>query len=180
MIAVEGRYYMMGPDLQYEAEEEVIYNDDYNIPLGQLLAGGKTLTPIQVQNKLNANGYVGRSFVKRVYQNGCSPLNDIRIRVDLTWSNMTYIWPDQGVFSLDFMRVENRDNAKVLNKGSEQALRHLYSIISGSVNSIKSEYGNKAEPIVKEFVRMGLIKDGRLILTADKELEEVIANLLTD
>jgi hypothetical protein len=175
-----GVYYRQG-QLMYTPEDEVMYDDSYKTPLLDLLSR-KPKTIIAVRSLLDEGGYIGRHKVVRAYKNGCYPLNDVRILINLIWSETTYVWPDQGVYSLDFHKILRSDKKYKLPEDIIKGLDTLYQYQSPSPYTLKMRGGldlAEAVLITDALERMRIIKGERLYLVDDLEVKEVIGNLLT-
>lgn len=176
----DGVYYRQG-QLMYTPEDGVAYDDSYKTPILEVLSQ-KPKTIIAVRSLLDDSGYIGRHKVLRAYKNGCYPLNDVRILINLIWSETTYVWPDQGVYSLDFHKVVRADKKYKLPTDIVKGLNTLYQYHSPSPYTLKMRGGmdiTEATLITDALDRMRIIKGDRLYLVDDLERDEVIANLLT-
>lgn len=174
------KYLRFGKELAYQPEEEIVYDDAYKRPISEILSGRKTLTIPQVKSKLDNNGYYGRCSVKRVYKNGCYPLNQVRIHVNLIWSQVNYVWPYKGVFSLDDMRVLRDPNVPDVSTAA-RALRSLYSSYGGGVHTLRKKSGmslEHSEMAMNILSRTGAVRGFELMITDDLDLEEFINNVL--
>lgn len=176
-------YLRQGVNLEYKPEGGIVYNDKYSTPILNLLVSKKTLTIPEVEYRLDMGGYIGRHKVRRMYKNGCYPLNDIRISVELIWSNFSYSWPHQGVFSLDFMRIVRNEGAVKLSPDLQSAAKILYDNCGGGAYMLK-KYGGcstqDALDAMKELRSLRLLdEDDCFRVTEDSELQEVLDNIIT-
>ena len=175
------KYFRQDERLLYTPEDGLVYDDSFSINLKKLLSGGKPLTIPQITEKLNMNGYIGRHKLSRVYKNGCYPLNQVRVKVDLIWSGTSYIWPRDGVFTLDNMRVVPSPNSKPLPVVLPNVVDIMfYHMNAGSYRVTKE--GCISMGLYKECAavleKLGIIEDTDFKIVDLIELEEIKQNVL--
>lgn len=197
-MKIDGCYQMKGEVLAYRPDEgeEIVYDDEYNTPLSKLLlTGGSGITREKVGHILDENGYYGRYKIHKAYKHGCLPLNNIRIKVDLIWSQTSYIWPYQGTYCLDFMRIDKAKEYTKLPGCTARALRYLYKAHVVSSSKLQKSglcSAKEAETLCEILRNMNLtntqiIDEAELIMplhtlaiATDSELREVIDNLIIE
>ena len=177
----EGIYYKQGR-LGYEPEQELVYNDRYKVPLATLLTDANVKSTKHIKALLDESGYVGRYKMWRVYKDNVYPLNQVKFRISLIWSELTYSWPLTGYFSMDYNKAIPERNQPAMPPGIATAVKILYKYQSASHILLANKLGCSAKetaPVVDRLYELGVLIDDRMRIVDDSELEEVIANILS-